>query len=271
MFKTSFWDQVLRMCLHALLCIVSSASLVQIGAAKPVCMSRRRSSSDSDSEEDPLLREALRLSRLSWEAEQSSGPAGASSSCPAQPEPEPGLSAEFGGISISDSPGAHVEVYQVVERTPGCCRRRRDTPEPAAAAPESPPARPAPERRQQVPVPEPCKESPAPPPAAERPGPEQPEPKVCEHGRAEPPAEWTRGERFYTVWAAPNSLREIRGVHMGPGSWRGIENNLAGRQYSYHRGHRLRRFPSLDESIIEYYAERLRHGALTQCTLYFWA
>ena len=155
-----------------------------------------------------------------------------------------------------------MEVNFLIGSGASCCRRRRPA-SPAVAAPAAEEAQP----KQQGPG----------KPAAGKAGAEAAEPseprlvpEVREHGR-ELPEVWLRGDRAYTVWAAPGSSIELRGVHAGPRAWRGVEQHLTGRRYSYARGHRLRRFADVQGAVAQYWAERSRHQAPTTCQIFHWA
>ena len=88
-------------------------------------MPGRPPQSDSDSEDDPDLQEALRQSRLQAEGRSGSASSSGEAAASPQPEPEPeeGLVQGLGGLSITAGAGARVSVFF-------CGRRAR----PAASA-----------------------------------------------------------------------------------------------------------------------------------------
>ena len=70
------------------------------------------------------------------------------------------------------------------------------------------------------------------------------------------PEEWA-----YVVWRAPRSSQNLVGLHLGSGrAWCFIARCL-GEEYSYGRGHRLRKAENLAEARRLYSLEAARHKA----------
>ena len=51
---------------------------------------------------------------------------------------------------------------------------------------------------------------------------------------------------YYVVWSVPGR-QDLRGIHLGPGAWRGLVERLPHRRYKYSDGTRLRSWHEHEE------------------------
>ncbi len=80
--------------------------------------------------------------------------------------------------------------------------------------------------------------------------------------------------RAYVVWrTGRGGAAGVAGVHWGPYPqvWEVVRGLLAGEEYSYARGSRLRRVWSIAQGVEAFYREALDHGLVGPCALYYWA
>ena len=89
-------------------------------------------------------------------------------------------------------------------------------------------------------------------------------------------ATWTAGvDHCYTVWSAPGSLEDLRGVHCGGfRAWQALESRFPDRWYEGRVC--VRRFNSLERAVASYFdpdaiPRRVRFEfELRCCWVYFW-
>ena len=74
---------------------------------------------------------------------------------------------------------------------------------------------------------------------------------------------------IYAVWLLPGATEDLRGIHVGPGSWVRITSVIPGG--SYRTGvDRLRRVDSIADGLDIYRRENARRAAPTPPRFYWW-